>query len=405
MLLLVTLVGNLTSCLSVKAQNLTEGIAYLPAKGAKPDDAFYKHIADISINLFREASDDNKNSLVSPFSVILALAMTANGADSETLEQIQAFLGGDIPLSKINEYLYYEIQLLNHDKTKYNVANSVWFRDDENRLVVEKEFLQTLAYYYKAEAYKAPFNNGTLNDINKWVKKNTDGMIDKILEQIDEDTVMYLINAIVFEAEWKKVYNKNDISSGQFTDISGKKQTVEFMFSEEGLYLDDGKATGFIKPYYNDLYSFVALMPNEDIAIEEYINSLTGDSFLNTVNSAQKTLVSASLPKFSYDYTVKMNDALKRLGIKNAFSATEADFTKLGKSSRGNIFIGEVLHKTYISVDELGTKAGAVTKVEMKDEAYIESKIVRLDRPFVYAIIDNATGIPIFIGTVMSIDN
>jgi serpin B len=360
-------------------------------------------MADLSLNLFKETVDENKNSLISPLSVILALAMTANGADTETLDEMQTYLGGDIPLSKLNEYLlYYYITLPSSEKSKLSIANSIWFRDDENRLTVEKDFLQTNANYYKAAAYKSPFNDQTLNDINKWVKNNTDGMIDKILDQIDENTVMYLINAVVFEAQWKKVYTENEIYSGQFTDISGQKQNADFMFSEENLFIDDGKATGFIKPYENGIYSFVAQLPNKNVPIADYINSLTGESFLNTVNNAQKTPLNANLPKFSYEFTVKMNDALKDLGIPKAFSSTDADFSKLGKSSRGNIFINEVLHKTFISVDELGTKAGAVTKVEMNDEAAIE-RVVKLDRPFVYAIIDNTTGLPIFIGTVMSL--
>lgn len=406
MLVLLILVGNLTSCavLSPKTQDLTGDETPQPVQGTAPDDAFYMHTADLSLNLFKETIDDNKNSLISPLSVILALAMTANGADTETFDQMQAYLGGDIPLSKLNEYLYYYYtNLPSSDKSKLSIANSIWFRDDENRLTVEKDFLQTNASYYKASVYKSDFGHQTINDINKWVKNNTDGMIEKILDQIDEDTVMYLINAVVFDAEWKKVYNKNNITSGQFTDISGQKQPADFMFSEENLFLDDGRATGFIKPYENGIYSFVALLPNEDVSISDYIATLTGEGFLNTVNNAQQTLVRAGLPKFSYDYTIKMNDALKDLGIPKAFSPTEADFTKLGKSSRGNIYIGEVLHKTFISVDELGTKAGAVTKVEMKDEAYIEAKIVTLDRPFVYAIIDNTTGFPLFIGTVMSL--
>ena len=98
-----------------------------------------------------------------------------------------------------------------------------------------------------------------------------------------------------------------------------------------------------------------------------------------------------------------LNDALEAIGMPKAFSADEADFSKLGKSSRGNIYIGEVLHKTFISVDELGTKAGAVTKVEMREESYMETKIVKLESPFVYAIIDNATNLPVFIGAVMSL--
>ena len=400
---------NLTACsaltLSVKADDLMEGITAKMVAGKAADDIFIGNTANFSIELFKKTITDKENSLVSPLSVLLALSMTANGADGETLSQMEALLGGNISINDLNEYLYsYANNLPNEKKSKLSIANSIWFRDDENRLTVEKDFLQKNADYYNAAAYKSPFNEQTLADINNWVKANTDGMIEKILESIDEDTVMYLINAIVFDAEWKTVYNKNNVGSGEFTSIDGNKQAVDMMASEENLYLYDGKATGFIKPYANDKYSFVALLPNENVVIEDYIASLTGESFLNIIKNAENSLVSATMPKFSYDYTIKMNDALKALGMPIAFTASGADFSKLGKSSRGNIYIGEVLHKTFISVDELGTKAGAVTKVEMRSGSYTEPKIVKLDRPFVYAIIDNATNLPVFIGTVMSVD-
>ena len=125
---------------------------------------------------------------------------------------------------------------------------------------------------------------------------------------------------------------------------------------------------------------------------------------LNTVSSAEPATVSASLPKFSYEYEITLNDVLKSMGMTDGFNPVTADFKRLGSSPIGNIYIGEVLHKTFISLDELGTKAGAVTKVEMKVEsAILDIKIVTLDRPFVYAIIDNATMLPVFIGTVMSL--
>ena len=203
---------------------------------------------------------------------------------------------------------------------------------------------------------------------------------------------MYLINAMVFDAEWKEVYSKGDIYQGQFTSWDGTKQTADFMRSEESYYLDDGRATGFIKPYFDDKYSFVALLPNEGIKIEDYIADLTGEGLLNTVSSAEPATVSASLPKFSYEYEITLNDVLKSMGMTDGFNPVTADFKRLGSSPIGNIYIGEVLHKTFISLDELGTKAGAVTKVEMKVEsAILDLKIVTLDRPFVYAIIDNAT--------------
>jgi serine protease inhibitor len=109
------------------------------------------------------------------------------------------------------------------------------------------------------------------------------------------------------------------------------------------------------------------------------------------------------LPKFKYDYAASMNETLRKLGIPDAFSQDKADFSKLGTSPAGNIFIGDVLHKAYISVDELGTKAGAATKVEMLAGSAPNFITVKLDRPFVYAIIDDETKLPIFIGVMMGV--
>ena len=404
-LLLAAITLNLTACApTVQAADLMAGISGKTVQGKNADAKFIGNTADFSLALFKKTISQEKNSLISPLSVLLALAMTANGADSQTLSEMERVLGRDIGLEELNEYLYsYVRNLPNEKKSKLTVANSIWFREDENRLTVEKDFLQKNADYYNAAAYKSPFDGQTLKDINSWVKENTDGMIDKILDQIEDDTIMYLINAVAFDAEWETVYNIANISEGSFTAIGGSTQKAEFMHSEENIYLDDGRATGFIKPYAGNKYSFVALLPNEDIAIGDYIDMLSGEGFLQTINGAVTTAVSAALPKFSYDYKIQMNAALKAMGMPQAFSPLQADFSKLGKSTRGNIFIGEVLHKTFIQVDELGTRAGAVTKVEMQDEAYIETKVVVLNRPFVYAIIDNASKLPVFIGTVMEI--
>ncbi|HOB19473.1 MAG TPA: serpin family protein [Candidatus Atribacteria bacterium] len=408
MVLLVAVAAGMTACSvpGVKADDLMKGIKAQAVEGKAIDERFVENTADFTIELFKKSVDSEKNSLVSPLSVMLALAMTANGADKDTLDQMDRVLGGDIPLDELNRYLYTYVKgLPSEKKSKLNIANSIWFRDDSERLNVNKDFLQTNADYYSADIYKAPFDNATLKDINNWVKANTDGMIDEILKEIKADHIMYLLNAIVFDAEWKSVYNKNLIFEGEFTSISGARQTAEFMNSEEYLYLDDGRATGFIKPYYNNNYSFVALLPNEGIDIDEYIKGLTGGGFLNTVKNSQAIQVNAYLPKFSYEYEIKMNDALKELGMTDAFDAGKADFSRLGHSTRGNIYCEEVFHKTFIAVDELGTRAGAVTKVVMSDESTgLEIKYVRLDRPFVYAIIDNATNLPVFIGTVLSID-
>jgi serine protease inhibitor len=408
MILLFTIALNITACSAAvpqtAADDLMEEVKPAAIDGKEANNQFIGNTADFSLELFKKSINNKKNSLVSPISVMFALGMTANGADGETLTQMEEVLGKDISLNDLNEYLYsYAKSLPNEEKSKLEIANSIWFRDDENHLTIEEDFLQKNADYYNSEIYKVPFSDQTLMDINNWVKKNTDGMIGEILDEIRDDAVMYLINAIVFDAEWENVYNKDDIYQDEFTSIDGVKQMTDFMRSEESLFLDDGSATGFIKPYSGGKYSFAALLPNEGVAIEEYILNLSGKDLLNTINNAEAAAVNATIPKFSYEFEVKLNDVLIDMGISDGFHPQRANFKRMGTSSMGNIFIGEVLHKTFISLDELGTKAGAVTKVEMKAEsAAANLKIVNLDRPFVYAIIDNSTQLPVFIGTVMN---
>ena len=407
-LLVCSIVLNLTGCATkVQAADLMEGVKANTVPGKAADDAFAQSQMRLAVDLFQSSVLESKdeNVLISPLSIQLALAMTANGADGNTKAEMEALLGGEISLEDLNEYLYsYVNNLPSAEKYKLQIANSIWFRDDEGRLQVEKGFLQKNADYYGAQAYKAAFDDQTQKDINNWVKDHTDGMIDSILDQIDEDAVMYLINALVFDAEWQHVYDKSDVYKGKFTNIGGTEKQVDMMHSEETVYLQDENAIGFMKPYSGSKYNFAVLLPNEGVDIYEYIAGLTGESLMETLSTPQLGMVMATLPKFSYEYELTMNDVLKELGMPSAFSGDTADFSKMAHSSRGNIYIGDVLHKTFISVDELGTKAGAVTKVQMNDESAPMSEwVVTLNRPFVYMIIDNKTNLPVFIGTVMDV--
>ena len=408
LILICSMAVNLTGCATkVQAADLMEGVQANTVTGKASDDAFAQSQMRLAVELFQSSVLESKdeNVLISPLSIQLALAMTANGADGNTKAEMEALLGGEISLEDLNEYLYsYVNNLPSAEKYKLQIANSIWFRDDEGRLQVEKGFLQKNADYYGAQAYKAVFDDQTLKDINNWVKDHTDGMIDSILDQIDEDAVMYLINALVFDAEWQHVYDKSDVYKGKFTNIGGTEKQVDMMHSEETVYLQDENAIGFMKPYSGSKYNFAVLLPNEGVDIYEYIAGLTGESLMETLSTPQLGMVMATLPKFSYEYELTMNDVLKELGMPSAFSGDTADFSKMAHSSRGNIYIGDVLHKTFISVDELGTKAGAVTKVQMNDESAPMSEwVVTLNRPFVYMIIDNKTNLPVFIGTVMDV--
>ncbi len=386
----------------LSVNNLLDGMTANMVSARSADKTFIDAAADFSLSLLNAACKEG-NSLISPLSVYIALAMTANGAVGNTLTEMEAVLGGGMPVAQLNEYVHsYLNSLPSEDKAKLNIANSIWFRD--SNITVERDFLQTNKDYYNADSYSAPFNGQTLKDINNWVKNNTDGLIEKIIENIDADHVMFLINTVLFDAEWQEIYKETAVRNDTFNLSDGTKKTVKFMNSTESKFLSDASgATGFIKPYSGNKYSFAAVLPPENTNVYSYAASLSGTDFLALIANSQQAVVNASMPKFSYECSFTLNDALTALGIKSAFS--NADFSKLGTSPLGNIFISEVNHKTYIRVDEKGTKAGAATSVgisvESADPAGIKN--VKLDRPFLYSIIDNATNLPIFIGVCASV--
>lgn len=357
--------------------------------------------ADFAVRLFQSSLSADENTMISPVSVLYALSMTANGAKGETLAQMEEVFG--MRVDELNAYLKaYMDSLPEDEKYKLSIANSIWLSDDD-RFSAKQNFLQTNADYYGADIFKVPFDNTALKNMNSWVKSNTDGMIQNILDKISPDAVMYLINAIAFDAEWKEIYKDVQIHDGIFTAEDGTEKNVEMMHSEEYLYLADKNAIGFIKPYADSKYAFVALLPDEGIRCSEYISAMTGESLASLLANPQQATVYAAIPKFENEYRVEMSEILSSMGMKNAFDEDAADFSNLGTSTAGNIFINRVIHKTLITVDEKGTKAGAATVVGMTDgAARIEDfKKVVLDRPFVYMIIDCEANLPLFIGTMM----
>ena len=361
-------------------------------------------VIDFAVRLFQNTASMEKNSMISPFSVLYALAMTANGADGDTLAQMEEVFG--ISVGDLNEYLYiYRKNLPSDDKNKFSLVNSIWFRDDETFEAYD-DFLRLNADYYGASIYKAPFDNETLKAINKWVKEQTDGMIEDILDEIPPLTVMYLINAMAFDAEWQEVYKERQVRPGVFNALSGAKRDVEMMYCSVYSYLDDGNATGFIKRYSGGRYAFAALLPNEGVHINEYISTLKGENLAGILQNVQSVKVDTAIPKFESEFSIEMSEILAGMGMPDAFDMDLANLTKLGYSSIGRLYINRVIHKTYISVDEQGTKAGASTVVEVMASSAPppeEPKTVYLDRPFVYMIYDVETGIPFFIGTVLDL--
>ncbi len=382
----------------MEAENLMEGITAREVDVQNVDGA--QAVMAFSVDLFQGSLEEGSNVLISPLSVLCALAMTANGAQGDTLTQMEQVLG--LTAQEMNCYLSGYLTAL-ADEEACQLANSIWFRDVET-LQVEQDFLQTNADYYGADIYKAAFDESTLKDINRWVSEGTDGMIQEILDEIPSDAVMYLVNALAFDAKWEDIYEESQISTGTFTLQDGTRREVEMMHSTESVYLQDENAVGVLKYYEGERYAFVALLPDEDVTVADYVASLTGERLTELLDGGERTPVKTTIPQFESEYSVEISEVLKALGMTDAFDGILADFSALGHSDDGNIFISRVLHKTYISVDEAGTKAGAATVVEFTSESaeFVEEpKTVCLDRPFVYMILDCESGIPLFIGTMM----
>lgn len=358
---------------------------------------------DFAVRLFQQAKNGEENTLISPLSVLPALSMTCNGAKDETRFQLEQTLG--MPVDKLNEYLYSYIHHLPNEKDcQFHLANSIWLRDAKD-FIVDDNFLKNNAKYYDAGIYQSAFDDQTLADINNWVAAQTNDMIPTILDQIDSDAYMYLINTLSFDSKWSSIYESSSVSNGVFTTENGTSQDVEMMHSSEYEYIEDENVSGFLKPYSGYSYAFVALLPKEGIPLTEYVNSLTGEHLHHLLTTVEECPITAGIPKFETEFSIDLIPPLQTLGIHDAFDKDLANLSGMGSfdSPWERLYINSILHKSFFSIGEKGTKAGASTIVGMEKSASSvnpeEAKEVILDRPFLYMIVDYENRFPIFIGT------
>lgn len=364
-------------------------------------DEFVSSTVDFSLKMFKETiTKDKANDLASPLSALICLAMLCNGADGETKAQMEKAFGLDI--GTLNTCIYAFTSSLQSEEGTVRIADSIWMSDSDS-LHVKDEFLQTNADWYGAQVYTTPFDKSTVKDINNWCSEHTDGMIDKIIDSLDKNTVMCLINALTFDADWNSPYG-NSVKK-EFNNYDGTKNTINALMSTEYNYLYNENTDGFVKQYAGNKYSFAALLPKEGMDIYDYAASLSGEKWLELWKAKERTSVKTMMPAFSYKNEIPLNDPLKRMGMTDMFEEN-ADFSRLGTSDGGNIYCGEVKQKTFIEVTKAGTRAAAVTIAEPKATSAPvagQTPTVYLDRPFVYAIVDNATGIPLFIGLITNL--
>lgn len=376
-------------------------------EGLDADSNFSSAYIGLSLSVLKRAAEtENKDNLLfSPLSIINALGMVANGADGETLRQLVSTWGNLEP-AMLNKYLKnYNENLPQTDKCSLSLANSVWMNKNAGAEFNE-DYLKTVSGCFRAEMFLADFNSQTEKSINKWVKKKTDGHIKEIINNLSPDSITVLLNALNFDAKWTNEYEKSDVEHREFNNYSGESSNIEMMFSDEDTYLKAENAEGFMKNYSGGNFAFAALMPNEGTDIYDFIETLSGDKLSEILAGAEHREVIAGIPKFSFEHSLDMKSILKNMGVINAFDGEIADFSNLGKSTRGNIFISDVIHKAYIAADESGTEASAATAVILKEcEMLIptDAKTVYLDRPFIFMILDRENNIPVFIGVVTDI--
>ena len=403
-LLALCLLSLLTACggPAYSAEILSSGGRKAPSTAADLSGPGALAATDFAVELLQN-TDGGGNLLLSPISVLSALAMTANGAAGETKAQIEETLG--LPVEELNAYLQsYAGALPESKEARCSLANSVWFRDDAGRLTVEQAFLDACADYYGADLFRAPFDETTLADLNAWVSDRTDGRIPTILDRIPDSAMVYLVNALAFDGQWASVYRENQIHEGTFTAEDGAAQPAQLMYSQEYAYLEGGLATGFLKYYAGGTYAFAALLPNEGVTLEDYIASLTGEGLRDTLTSAQQVAVEAAIPQFTAQYGVELSGILSGLGMADAFDASRADFSAMGTSPDGPLYISRVLHKTFLTLDAQGTRAAAATVVEVESGSTAPGRMVCLDRPFLYLLVDCEANLPLFIGVVRSLE-
>ncbi len=379
---------------STKQLSTTQKAPAVSVTDSQQQDAAQSYL-NFTASLLQQTYEGD-NLLLSPLSAADALCLTMEGAEGETLVEMETVLGEKETMRG------YFSTIRRESSEQLTMADSVWIKNDPT-LSVNDNFLAIAAGDYQAEVFSAPFDEDTCSDINTWVENKTDGEIQNLIEQINDDDIMYLINTTLFDAKWQTQYKPEDIRDRTFTTTSGKLQDVQMMYSDENIYLENDFCTGLLKYYEGKDYAFVGLLPDDNVTISQLVDRLDGDTLHALINGRISAEVEAGIPVFTGDTKLDLADVLPDMGMPLAFSSG-ADFSGLATYDGRNLCISHVFHQTRIEVNAQGTKAAAATAVVMTsgiaDASNSSQRTVILDRPFVYMIVDMEQEIPVFIGVM-----
>jgi serpin B len=344
-----------------------------------------------------------ENVFISPLSASMALGMTMNGASGATFDAMRSTLGFDATeLEDINRGYQGLIALLREldPSTDIRIANSIWYR---NGFPANTDFVSAMTGFFGARISPLDFSSSTAPaTINDWVKTSTAGKIDKIVDQIGADVMMYLINAIYFKGSWRMAFDRSNTRDGTFRLADGTTQPIRMM-SQSGntlriAYNPDFRSVDLL--YGNSAFAMTILVPNGPADVNDLVAKLSTDKWNDWMTQFHEAKATLALPKFTLKYERELNDDLKALGMAIAFDENDADFSRMSPLG-ADLYISKVKQKTYVDVHEEGTEAAAVTSVEISVTSAPPAIVV--DRPFVFAIRERLTGTILFIGKIMEI--
>ena len=335
-------------------------------------------------SIFSEVNKDcpGENVFLSPLSIFQVLGLTTNGALGTTQKEMISTLESST-LDNLNN-----INLKIIDKIKnfvtVELANGVMSR-----------FEPIKSFSKVCDKYQAPIEKlVSKKQVNDWCSKNTHGKITEIIDELSPGTLMLLLNAVYFRGEWVSPFNPDATRGGVFYNFGKEEKKVDMMLqTHEFNYYQDSEVQAVELPYKNDSMSALIILPNKDIDINDYINkkNVNDDLVKKVVNGMKSTYVKLSLPKFEVEFYRKLKDVLRRLKMVTPFTGA-ADFS--GINGSGGLYIDDVIHKTYLKVDEIGSEAAGVTVVDMR-KGVPSSKVVGMEvnRPFI--IILRSSELPI----------
>jgi len=364
-----------------------------------------------AFSLYRALKEENGNLFYSPYSISLALAMTYAGARGETEQQMAdtlhfilsqdrlhpAFNGLDLELARRSE----GAEGKDGEGFRLNIVNALWGQEGYKFL---SEFLDLLAENYGAglrllDFYAPEEARVTIND---WVSDQTEGRIEDLIPQgvIDDMTRLVLTNAIYFNAAWAEPFEPDQTADGTFYLLDGSEVTVPMMKQTESFGYAEGEGYQAVElPYEGGELAMVILLP-EAGGCEAFEGSLDAERVDAIVKDLTHKEVALTMPKFEFDSSFELAEILAGMGMPDAFNEA-ADFS--GMDGTPLLFIKEVVHKAFVSVDEAGTEAAAATAVVMAFKALPSPPIeVTVDRPFVFLIRDIETGAILFVGRVVN---